>query len=138
MMPILLTTETACASLATSASVSASLGLNVYTGIDNEDKEAPAVICSAISATEDFPQSGIWHVKTFIKVKEIAEDTTNKGNASTAIFQRFLTGSINTDLKNNASNFYVFDVFAEDSQNTQEGDAWVQTLSLDIVAALTT
>lgn len=136
MLPILITTERACAELAASASISRSLDCTVYTGLDGEEKEAPAIICSSTNAQEDFPFSGIWHVRTDITVKENAYDTSGSlGILSDAIFERFLTvdtGSLSTRVPN----YSVIDVIADACDNSVEGDIWKQTLSLDVICSL--
>src|ERR1041385_7898537 len=53
---------------------SLNLGMNVYVGISNVEKAAPAVVIFAQSATEVFPGNGIFKVQTAIDVKAIAAD----------------------------------------------------------------
>lgn len=135
MFPILVTTERACAEIAASASISASLTCTVYTGMDSDDKVAPAIICNAYDAVEDFPESGVWHVKTNIIVKEIAADTDMSSSLANTMFERFSTIT-NEELSGSVSNFGVYNIQMEGCTNTQEEDSWVQTLSMDIVGVL--
>jgi len=139
MKGVFITTEEACAQVAATASLSSSYsGINVYTGTDNEDKAAPAIICWAQSSTEDFPLSGIWHVKTSIITKQIAI-TGSVGEMNTFvgdIQSAFLTGSIETTLSNRVSNYFVYQVLFDSSDSSQDGDTWVHTLDLDIVCTI--
>lgn len=138
MQSINLSTETACVYQAATASLNASVDCFCYNGLDNEDIQVPAVICCVNNAEEDFPQSGVWHCKTSISVKEAAYDTTRSvASLSDTIFKAFLTGSIEQDLTNKVSNLSVYSVIPEGIETTTSGDAWVQTLKLDIVCVLT-
>ena len=134
-MYILTTTERACANLAASASLSASLDVTIYCGLDSEEKIAPAVVITADSATEEFPNSGVWHVKTGLTVKEIAADSSFSSSLASTIFESFLNDTAKGTL-NMYPGYFVHDFFVEDTSNTQEGDAWIQTVRLDIVCAL--
>ena len=111
--------------------------MNIFTGTDNEDKKAPAVICYAESCSEDFPFSGIWHVKTNIIVKDMAADSSPDGINSLLgdVYSGFLTSDIETKLTNKlASTYYVYQVVFDVNSSNTDGDAWIHTLSLDIVS----
>lgn len=144
-LPILRTTENAFAVCAQSASVSASLGLTIgsgiYTGIDNTDKVAPCVICYADSATEDFPYSAIHHVKTHVIVKQMAYDSNVTSSLSDTIFEAMMldsTGSNATKtILNRYPGYFVYDYFIESTNDSIEGDAWVQEYVFDVISALT-
>ena len=101
-------------------------------GIDNDDKIAPAVICYADGATEEFPNSGIYHVRTSIIVKELAADTDVTSSLGYYIFKSFLSGSAKTIL-NNYPHYYVYDWFVENTNENTQNDAWVQTYTFNIV-----
>lgn len=131
---VLTTTEKVCSLLATDVVDS---GVSVFTGTDNDDKAAPCVICWSESATEDFPFSGIWHVKTNIIVKQMAADATVDGENTLlgTVHSAFLTNTIETTLTNKSpSNYFVYQVVFDGNSSTQDGDAWIHTLSLDIVS----
>lgn len=142
MVPILITTEQACVNYFTSASLS--LGYTpestvfIRTGIDNEDIKAPAVICRAASATEDFPYSGLYRVSTYITLKEMAGDTAQAdiGTFSNNMFQSFIKPGIETLLANSTSSYYVLQVRIEDTENEINGDAWTQQYRFEIVCGL--
>jgi hypothetical protein len=126
--------ESAYSQLITGLGIS---GLNVYTGIGNEEKEAPAAIISALSATEDFPQSGIWHVKTRILVKNIAADTEEQGADSMAdtVFAACLASNVSTTLET-FGGFKIFDLFIETSEQDEAGDAWGHSINLEVICAI--
>lgn len=135
MMPILLTTEQTCAMIAATASVSASLTCTVYTGLDSDEKTAPAIICSSDSAVEEVPYTGVYRVRTDIIIKENAADTTGSlGSLSNVIFEKFLT--IDTGSFSSGSNMSAYDIQVEGTDNSVEGDVWKQTLTLSIVGVL--
>jgi hypothetical protein len=131
---ILVTTERALANLIAS-SLEESVNVTIYGGMDNEEKTAPACIISAEEATEEFPNSGVWHVKTNIIVKEIAADTVKDNSIAGTIFEALLSNDTKDKLNLN-SDYYVYDIITEDTLNSQEQDAWIQTLRLDVICAL--
>lgn len=136
MLPILRTTENACVRLATSASLSASLGAPVYRGIDNLDKEAPCVICYAESATEDFPFSGIYNVATTVVTKEMAADTNvDTTQVANTIFSRFLDSNTIPSL-NSYPSFYVYSMWVTDTKDSWDGDTHKQEYIFNVVCAL--
>jgi hypothetical protein len=139
MQPILITTENACALLAGNTAIAADLTADVHTGFDDDTKTAPAIICNAESASEVEPFTGVYRVKMQIIVKEIAADTTNtdKGILANTTFQAFLNSNTISDLINTVSNLMIYDIIVEGVSNSEQGDAWVQTLSLDVIATLT-
>jgi len=143
-LPILRTTELACAALAYSASVTSGLGLTIdkgiYAGISNVDKEAPAIICFCDNATEDFPFSGISHCKTHVLVKQIAYDTSTTSSLSDTIFNAFCSGSNGVyakDILNRYPGFFCYEYFIEGTSDSMSGDAWVQEYVFDIISTLT-
>ncbi len=143
MEGIYTTTEAACYQIATTASLNSAYNtyrpITVYTGTGNvEDLQAPAVVCRAESATEDFPLSGLWHVRTSIICKEMAHDSTvpNMDTFIGDIQQSFLTGSIDTELSNAVPDYFVYQVLFDGLGFQPEGDAWIHTLNLDILCTI--
>ena len=131
------TTEKACSLLA--GDISSTYGdFSIFTGVNNMEKEAPCVICWAENATEDFPFSAIWHVRTHIIVKEMAMATSSLDSVNSLygdVYSKFLTGSIETDLTSKVTaSYYVYQVLFDGSNSTTEGDAWVNEITLDIVS----
>ena len=136
MLHILRATEKACATyLANSGSLPD--GTSIYMGLDNASKEAPYVVCYCPDASEEFPQSGIWHVKTQITSYEIANLTDTTSSLVGAIYEAMVSTTIETDLQNSISNYAVLKVLPESPSNNIDGDAWAQTLNFEIVCALT-
>ena len=128
--------------MATSASIAA--GYNpgtdvfVYRGINNEDVQAPAIICEALDGPEDFPFSGIYHASVNLNVKEMAADVSGSvGTLADNIFKAFLVSNVESLLTGIVSNYYVYQLLVKDTNNGTSGDAWSQTYSFDIVCGLT-
>ncbi len=134
-LPILRTCEEAFAYLANTASISQSLGLEVLTGIDNLDKTAPCVICFAESSTEDFPFSGIHHVRQTVMVKQMAADSSTSSSVADGIFLTFMNANTKAGL-NHHPGFFCYEYWIIDSSNKWEGDAWHQSFTFDVVSAL--
>ncbi len=129
-------TELVCSRLASRVTQSHST-VTIFTGQDNEDKTAPCVITWAEAATEDFPFSGIWHVRTHIIVKDIAADSTvSQSNALYGdVYSMFLTGSIEIDLTSQSlDTYFAYQVVYEGSSQNVEQDAWVGEIVLDVVS----
>lgn len=140
--PILLTTEAACDAIASAIDVSAYEGffssVNFYTGIDNEDKKGPCVICSAANATELAPDLGVYEVNAAIIVKEQATKANRETTTlADTIFGGFLTGSIESELSNSIPNYKVYKVWQENQQSNIDGKFWCETLNLFVVCAKT-
>jgi hypothetical protein len=143
--PILLTTETACNAIAQSCNVSAYEGflstVNFYTGIYNETKSAPCVICAATEAMpepQDCPNLGNYIVRASIIVKERATKANRETTTlADTIFRGFLTGSIAQNLISNAPNYFVHNAWVENHLSGVEGKMWVETLNLNIMCCLT-
>ena len=140
--PILLTIESACDAIASAIDVSDYEGLfskvNFYTGIDNEDKVGPCVICSATEATELAPDLGVYEVKTAIIVKERAAKANRETTTlADTIFGGFLTGSIESELSSSGDNLTVYKAWVENQQSGIEGKFWVEVLNLNVVCAKT-
>jgi hypothetical protein len=135
-MFILKTTETACATfLANVGTLPA--GTNIYTGLDNEEREAPCVVCSALDGREEAPGLGIWHVRLAVTVKEIAYDTAPTSSLCGTVFTALLSDTLETDLTNSVTQYAVIEVIPEDTSNGVDGDAWTQTLTMNVVCSLT-
>lgn len=131
-------TEAACQLLAASASIAAGLESTVYHGQDNELKIAPAVICNCESATADFPDSCVYHVKTEIIVKDMAADSSLTSSLADTIYAAFENTASAINLTNTISGLTVYDVLSSEPRNSVAGDTWIQSVSYDIVCLLTT
>ena len=143
MQDILYTTELACAYLAATASLASDYNggtVNIYTGMDNLTKDAPAITCWAESATEyDYLFSGQWMVRMNVSMKEMASSASlnNFGNLVGDIESQFLSQNIEGVLANSVPNYYVYQVKMADRNFTISGDAWNHTLGLDILCTIT-
>ena len=142
LLPPNIATENACYALALSASNANGFNgiLSIYKGFNNTSKTAPCVIVSATEARNEIHNIAIYRVKTDIIIKEIASDTTasNIGYTASTIYQAFLNGNNTIQFLNNTNSgsYYVYDMMLNHIVNEEEGDAWVQTLSFDIVCAV--
>ncbi len=139
MFGILHTAELTTALLAASSSISASVDANIFTGIDSEDLEAPAVICNAETCEEVFPESRVYKVTMNVISKEIAADTslTASLGLNRCLEETFADTNIVTALNNlTGSNLYVYGLTPFGFNNSQTGDAWSQTIQLNLVCGL--
>ncbi len=130
-LSILKTCENAFEAVALTAS-----SVQVATGLDNVDKDAPIVVCYAESSFEDFPNSGIHHVKMNVVVKEMAADTSTSSSLANTIFQTFCNPNTKAAL-NSYPGFFVYEYFTAEPSQGWGGDAWHQTYSFDVISALT-
>ena len=142
MMTVLTATEFALAHLAATASLSNSIDCTVYAGLTDEEKlSQPAVICwVAKSGEEIFNKANVFKVDAQIIVRETAPETglASSGSVAGAIFSAFLGNrqTIENDLTNAAPNYFVYNVAAGEMNNEVDGDAYVQTLNLQITCCM--
>lgn len=125
---------------------------NIYTGKQSVDKPAPCVISYSESATEEPYQSGNWKVKTAIMVKTMAptdadgvdpsiESNAIVGNTFDAIMQGIVGDSGNftalADLLNaqGIADLTIMAVSRVSVEQNFDGDAWVDTINLEIFCA---
>lgn len=122
-----------------SSSISSSI--NIYRGIDWVDKEGPAVICFAESADEDFPYSGVYHVRMTIHFRYPFEDSSSLAsrNVITEELDRKVLG--NPDLVNSltgsTTNLGIYAITFAGGSNGFAGDSWISTTGVDMVAVST-
>lgn len=115
--------------------------VNVFRGINNVDKEAPALICWAENATEDFPFSGIFHMRTHIVIKAMAKDTSinNFDKLTGDVHAGFLVDNIEALLTSSIPDqYFVYQIVFDNNSSVEEGDAWVNDLSFDCVSSTKT
>lgn len=120
---------------AASGSLISYFGDNFYQGMNNIAVEAPCVISIAESATEDFKEGYVWHVRTNVMVKVIAADLSNETADLYAdtVFETICDPNTITTLGTYSSTLTVYDIIVESMDRAFDGDAWVTMLSLDIV-----
>jgi hypothetical protein len=111
-------------------------GMQIYRGINNETKDAPATIVTAVSATEEFLGSGLYHVKTQIMVRHLASDT-DPSDAEAQAGQIF-KACVEADLAALGvfGQLVIFGLFVESNEQDEIDDCWQQVLSLDVVCAI--
>lgn len=132
MLTITRTTEDVFKAVLDAASIEGLPATRIFTGLDNDPLAAPCVIVSATEAREDIKDSGIFRVRLAIHVKEIAKQTSNQSTLADLVLEALSNGSFN-----NITNYNMYDLTVEDQQNTVTGDAWTQTLHLEVVCVLT-
>lgn len=127
--------ETAAKAVVDSLAIS---GLNVYMGLNNEEKVAPCAVVHALPANEDFVGGGIWHVPLDVMVVHMAADDTGENDTvANSVFEKFCSSDIATNLQSGVSGLAVLDVFVGGMDSTIEQDAYTRLLSLEVIAALT-
>ena len=128
--------EAACKGLVESLAIT---GLTSHEGQDNTEKAQPVVVCEAGRATEDFPESGIYHIPLMITVAYAAADYTQEdiNTASATIFEAFLSANTITNLKAQEEGFDIYQILVAGQDTSSNEDVWLQTLQLEVVAVLT-
>lgn len=112
--------------------------LNIYTEIDNTEKESPSVTVVVGTATEDFPESRIWHVPVEVRVSYIAYD-----NGNLAYFKDIVADVVDvvtsTDLvtgMEKSGQLEIFDYIVQSVEDGEEDDSWVATITLELICQL--
>ena len=131
-MLILHTTEDVFKSVLETAAISNLPAERIYTGIDNDTIKAPCVVLSATEGKEEIKNSGIYRVRLAVKVKEIAYDTSTEITLAVDVFNVLCNSDFNS-----ITNYAVYDLSVEDQHNAESGDAWTQTILLEVVCVLT-
>lgn len=113
--------------------------LYFYTGIDNGDKLAPAIIVTCNNAQETYFQTRVYSFDVDVSVKDIAYDSTTSSYNSLVgnIFSLFgdsKTSSLSMNVSN--SNMCVFQTQMINFTNSQLEDSWGCSISLRLVGAL--
>jgi hypothetical protein len=143
-MGILPTVENACKLLVLQMIASGSFTIptgSVHTGIDNEQKTVPEVICYAEDAEQLYDISAAsgfdwWKVKTNIIVAHNAARSTRDVATAEAdsIFNAFFDVSASIYLTNITSSFSCADVLDRKYSNLMEQDSWVQIIGFTLIA----
>lgn len=110
--------------------------LPIYYGFDTAEKDAPCVVVSAKSEKDDAPHLGIWHVNLSIMVYTMAADSDPgiSDMVAQTIFGACLDDNIKATLAAAEPTMAVYDVILESTGSDTDGDAWVQTLELEVIA----
>jgi hypothetical protein len=134
-MLILRTTEDVFKTVIGSAGITNLPAERVYTGVDSDTIKAPCVVCSATDGKEEIKDSGIYRVRLAVKVKEIAYDTSNQSTLAGDVFNILCDSDFS--VFNSVTTYAVYDLAVEDQNNAETGDAWTQTINLDVLCVLT-
>lgn len=118
---------------------SGSFVANVYTGINNEDKEAPSVVVVCKDANEVVFNSRCYAFDIEILVKEIAADDTVDNYSSIAgnvlsYFADSVAGCANINSIANGIRFWQIQITG--INNAVYQDAWVNQFSIRLIGAL--
>lgn len=126
-----------------SASInSGSLYANVYTGMDNEDKIAPAIIVFVKDATEVVFNSRCYAFDVDIVVKEIATDDTVDNYSTLAgnvlsLFTDSVSGSLATSqfCQGNGIGINFWQIQIGNYNSVTVGDAWINNFNFRFIGA---
>lgn len=110
--------------------------LQIYRGMDNEDKSAPCIIVAAQGSQEVVLYTGIMRCPVTITVKEMAADLSGSdmGTLADKVFDLALTSSFDLTAYDTIGGLGVMDTVVTDLKVRPEGDAWVSQLSLEVIA----
>lgn len=118
--------------------VSASVTASYYTGANNEDKEAPAVIVSARVGQETYWNTNVYAISVTVTCKEMAYDTDKEtiGVLAANVFNCFYDPQRNVNFSNTGSGFATFQVQPQDIETATEGGALINRLTCDFIGCL--
>jgi hypothetical protein len=114
-------------------------GVNVYTGIDNEDRTPPAVTVWCKGINEVVFNSRCYAFDVDITVKEMAADTIVDDYSSLAgnVFAYFADSvSGSAALTSTTTGLRVWQIQMVSYDNNVSGDTWTNNLSLKLIGAL--
>lgn len=109
-----------------------------YTGYNNEDKNAPAVIVSARVGHEVYWNTNIYGISVTILCKEMAYDTQKDslGVLAANVFNCFYDPNRNANFTNTGSGFVTFQVQPQDIETETVEDTLVNKLTCDFIGCL--
>lgn len=123
--------ENAIATMYLSSSLSGSV--NIYTGVDDDTKIAPLIICDANSAREEYFGGGLWHCTVDVKVRAMALDQTPEAFDTWVDTAYALILDDTLDLGIYSDSLSVFQIAVQNNQQSRTGDAWESMITLDVV-----
>jgi len=112
-------------------------GYNVYTGVNNSEKNPPAVIVSCDRGNEVFFGSNVYELYVNVKVKEIAVDTETMGELAPLVFNAFLDPDNKTNFSSTKYNFSVFQVQTLDISEDIREDTLTNEMSFKLIGCMT-
>lgn len=118
--------------------VTSSVSASYYTGINNEDKNAPAVVVSARVGHEVYWNTNIYNLSVTVLVKEMAFDTSKEalGHLAGWVFNEFYDPNRNANFTNPSYGFVTFQVQPQDIETEVQEDTLVNKLTLDFIGCL--
>ncbi len=110
--------------------------LNVYQGFSDEEKAAPCVVVSASGVADEAPNLGVYRVRVAVAVIQMAADSdaTASDNLTAKIFETVTGSNIKAQLTAKEAKLAVYDVIFVTSSDDTSGDAWTQTLEIEVIA----
>ena len=139
----MLVCEKSISSYISSSLNSGSLSVNVFTGIDNEDKSPPVAIVQCGSMNEVVFNSRCYEFDVSIIVKEIAYDETVDSYSTIAgnvlsLFTDSVSGSaaISSFNLQNGIGMRFWQIRIDGYRQETSGDAWVNNFNFKFIGAL--
>ncbi len=111
-------------------------GFKIYQGFSNEEKAAPCAIVSVVDVADEAPNLGIYRAKLGITVKAMAADSdaADSDSLSATIFAAITADNIKALLTAKEAKLRPYDVIFVTSSDDTSGDAWTQSMQLEVVA----
>lgn len=114
--------------------------MNYYTGMDNGDKIAPAIIVACHSSMEVYFNSRVYSFDVDISIKDIAADTTKIqfDSSSAEVFALFGDSKKMISQSNylSSGSFYTYQTQTMNLGNNHDEDAWSSVLNIKLIGAL--
>ena len=122
-----------------------------FYGMDNEDKDAPAVIIACNDLSETYWSSRVWRANIDISCKEMAYDSNqvatdtgsmmNLGGNIHSLFgdSKVACAAINANTATGSAGAYDFWAIQTQIKNYQSQrieDAWISNLNIDVICTL--
>ena len=120
-------------------SMTGSLGpINYYTGVNNEDKDAPAVIVSARVGNEVVYGTNVYSMEVSLLVKEMAADTNKAdiGVLAANVFNVFYDPARTTNFTNTSIGFATFQVQPGAVDTEVDADTMVNKFTATLIGCL--
>lgn len=120
------------------SAVTGSVSASYYTGQNNADKSAPAVIVEARVGHEVYWNTNIYGISVTVWCRELAADTAKDsiGVLAANVFNCFYDPSRNSNFTNPTYGFVTFQVQPQDIETETVEDTLVNKLTLDFVGCL--
>lgn len=110
--------------------------VNIYTGVNNVEKEAPAIIVSCEQGSELYKGTNVYDLTLSVKVKELASEVTNIGELAPLVFNSFFDPNKETNFTNSKYNFAVQGMETQLIRTEIEGDTLINEMTFRLVGCL--